>query len=100
MLEGLLKILICVFAVFGLYVFAHALGHICFPNRSIQCALLVDSYEVAEQIEFYLDEAKGATLLLGEKRIYVVVMEKYATDELLRFLKRKRISFGVVSDKT
>ena len=98
MVEVLLKILICVFAVFGLYVFAHALGHICFPNRSIRCAILVDSREVAEQIEFHLDEAKSAAFLLGERRMYVVVMEECATKELLRFLEQKRIPFGIVSD--
>ncbi len=98
MVELLLKILVCIFAVFGLYAFAHALGALCFPNDNIKCTVFVDSEAVAEQIEFYLDEAKNATLFCGRKEVNVLIMEKYATDELLRVVKRKKIPFRILSD--
>lgn len=98
MLESLLKILVCVFAVFGLYAFAHALEVLCFPNDNIKCMVLVNSSEVAEQIELHLGEAKNAMLFCGRKEVYVVIMEKYATDELLQFVKRKRLPFQIVSN--
>ena len=98
MVETLLKIVICVFSVFGIYAFANVLGHICFPNDSIRCTVFVNSFEVVEQIELHLNEAKDATFFLGKKEICVSVMEKYATKELLEFLEKKRIPVFVVSD--
>ena len=98
MLESLLKIFVCVFAVFGLYAFAHALGSLCFPNDSMKCMILVDSEAIAEQIELCFYEAKNAVEFFGKKEVCVVVMEKYATNELLRFVERKKIPFWVVSD--
>ena len=98
MLESLLKILVCVFSVFGLYAFAHALEALCFPNDSIKCMLLVDSKAVAEQIELHLDEVKNVMLFCGKKEVYVIIVEKYATSELLQIVKRKRLPFQIVSN--
>ncbi|MBO4979948.1 MAG: hypothetical protein J6D16_06030 [Clostridia bacterium] len=98
MLELILKILVCVFAVFGLYAFAHALAAVCFPNPCLKWTVFVDSAAVSEQIELYCEEAKGALFLYGKREIFVVVMKKYATDDLLRFLKRKRIPYRILTD--
>ena len=98
MVETLLKIVICVFSVFGIYAFANALGHICFPNDSIRCTVFVDSSEVVEQIELHLDEAKNALLFFGRKEVCVTIMEKYATKEFLNFLEKKKIPVFVVSE--
>ena len=99
MVELLLKIFVCFFAVFGLYAFAYALGAVCFPNNSLKWAVFVDSLAVAEQIELHVDEAKNALFFCGRKEIFVLVMEKYATNELLRFLERKKIPFWVISNE-
>lgn len=98
MVETLLKIVICVFSVFGVYAFAHALGHMCFPNDHIRCMVFVDSPEVVEQIELHLGEAKDVASFFGKREIIAVVMEKYATNELLVFLKKKKIPVFVVSE--
>lgn len=99
MIDILLKILMAVFAVFGLYAFAHALGGLCFRNDRIRLMILVDCASVAEQIDFYIEEAKNARFMLESRNICVVIMEKYATDELLQTLKRKRISWAIVTDR-
>ncbi len=96
MIEILLKILLSVFSVFGLYAFAHMLGEIFFQNDNIKWMIWVDSMEIAEQIELYLEEAKSASFLFGNKRVCAIVMEKYATEELLQTLRRKRIPYKIV----
>lgn len=98
MLECLLKIFVCVFAVFGLYAFTHAFGNLCFPNDSIKCMILVDSEAMAENISLCLDEAKNVISLSGKKEVCIIIMEKYATNDLLRFVERKKLPFWIVSD--
>ncbi len=98
MIELVLKILLAVFTVFGFYAFAHALCAWLFRNDHIRLTVLVDSAEVAEQIDLYIDEAKSARFSFGKTEIFAVVMEKYATKELLEFLKRKRISFLLATE--
>ncbi len=98
MIELILKILVCVFAVFGFYAFAHALSVSCFPNPCLRWTVFVDSAAVSEQIELYYEEAKDALFLSGKRDMFVLVMEKYATNDLLQFLKRKRIPYRILSD--
>ncbi|MBE6662525.1 MAG: hypothetical protein E7606_04505 [Ruminococcaceae bacterium] len=99
MIEIVLKILLAVFAVFGFYAFAHALCAFLFRNEHIRLTVFVNSYEVAEQIDLYLDEAKNAQFSFGKMDICVVVMEKYAEKELLQNLKRKRIPFLLTTER-
>ena len=99
MIEIILKILLAVFAVFGFYAFVHAFCVWLFRNDAIKLTVLVNSTEVVEQLDLYLEEAKGVQFSLGKTDVFVVVMEKYATNDLLQYLKRKRLSFGVISEK-
>ncbi len=99
MIDILLKILMAVFAVFGLYAFAHALGELCFRNDRIRLMILVDCASVAEQIELYIEEAKSARFLFENRNICAIIMEEYATDELLQTLKRRKVSWEIVTDR-
>ena len=40
-----------------------------------------DGRPVSEQIDLYYEEAKGALFLSGRSEIFVVIMQKYATEE-------------------
>lgn len=100
MLDAVLKILLAVFAVFGLYAFSLFLGAVCFRNDKIRLAVWIDSWEIVGQIDLYLDEAKDASLFLGKTNVFAIVMEKYATDELMQILKRKKIPYEIVSRET
>ena len=58
--EIILKIITAIFTVFGLYAFAHAIEESCFRSDKIHMTVDVDSQEVADQIEMYLEEEKNA----------------------------------------
>ena len=98
MIEIFLEILMAVFAVFGVYAFAHALGALVFGNARICTMLLVDSVTVASEIELYICEAQSACLWLGNHRLLAVIRQPYVTPELLRILKEKRIPYEIVCD--
>ena len=99
MIEIILKILIAVFAVFGLYAFAHLLGELLFKNDRLKLAILVDSSLVAEQIDFYIEEAKNACFFFNNMEICAVIMEKYATDGFLQALEKRGISWEIARPK-
>lgn len=99
MIEIILKILLAVFAVFGLYAFAHVLGELFFQNDRIHLMLLVDSSTVADEIDLHLEEAKSAQFVFCKRKICAVVMEKYATEGFLQALSQKGISWEIVKDR-
>lgn len=96
MTEIFFEILVAVFAVFGLYAFAHALCALIFRNEKVRPMLLVDSAEVASEVETYLFEAENACFLLGSRRLLAVIRQPYATAELLRILNKKGIPYEIV----
>ena len=97
MIETFLEILTAVFAVFGLYAFAHALCAVIFRNDKVRPMLLVDSEAVASEIETYLFEAENAYFLLGSRKLLAVIRQPYATPGLLEILNQKRIPYEIVS---
>lgn len=97
--EIVLKIFTAVFTVFGLYSFAHAIEETCFRSDKIHMTVDVDSREVADQIEMYLDEAKSAYFVRGDSRISVLIMEELATKELTELLDRRHIRYHIVAEK-
>ena len=99
MIEILLKILLALFALFGLYAFAHVICQLCFQNDRIKTMILVDSDSVSEEIDFYLEEAKNARFIFGGKQICAIIMEKYASESLLHTLKQKGISWEIVKSR-
>ncbi len=96
MIETFLEILTAVFAVFGLYAFSYALCAVIFRNDKVGTVLLVDSAQVASEIEMYLYEAKNACFLFGGRKLLAVIRQPYATAELLEILNRKRIPYEIV----
>ena len=99
MIDVFVKIMIAVFAVFGLYAFAYLVNLLCFENQNIKIMLLVDSSTVCNEIEWYLDEVKSAGFFFGRKRISAIVMEKYATEELLSKLEKRKVPYQIVLQK-
>lgn len=97
--EIVLKIFTAVFTVFGLYAFARAIEETCFRSDKIHMTIDVDSKEVADQIEMYLDEAKSACFLCKSGRISVLIMEELATKELVGLLDRRHIRYHIVAEK-
>lgn len=98
MIEIFLEILMAVFAVFGLYAFAHALGTLALGNDRIATMLLIDSAAVASEIEMYVFEAQSNGFWLGGHRTIAVIRQPYATPELLEILNKKGIPYEIVCD--
>ena len=96
--EIILKIITAIFTVFGLYAFAHAIEESCFRSDKIHMTVDVDSQEVADQIEMYLDEAKSAYFIHGNDRISVIIMEELASKELTELLEKRHIRYHIVAD--
>lgn len=95
-IELFLKITIAVLSVFGMYALVHLFDESFFRSDKIHMSVRVDSADVAEQIEMYLNEAKNAYLIGRKSKISVLIMENFATPELLLLLERKGIRYYIV----
>ena len=95
--EVILPIFLAVFAVFGGGSLFFFIWETWFVADNISVSVEVDTDEVAKNIAQYLYEASRVPLAKGSG-VTVLVRHAYAEDTLLRYLKRKNITYYIVDD--
>lgn len=95
--EVILPILLALFAVFGGGSLFFFIWETWFVSDNISVFVEVDTDEAAKNVAQYLREAGKVPLAKGNG-VTVLVRRAYAEDALLRYLKRKKISYHIVDD--
>ncbi len=91
--EVFLEILIAAFAVFGLFSLVVLAGERLFGSDELILAIEVNEAYVAKELESYVKEARGSCFLRGRSEIVVILKKEFATDEMLLWLKQKKIRY-------
>ncbi len=91
--EVFLEIVVAAFAVFGLFCLVDLVGERLFGSDNLVLAVEVDEEYVAQELDLYLREAQNACFRRGGREIVVILKERFATEETLLRLKRKKIRY-------
>ncbi len=91
--EVFLEILIAAFAVFGLFSLVLLIGERFFGSEQLILAIEVEEAFVANDLAYYVKEARGSCFLRGRSEIVVILKKELATEDRLLWLKRQKIRY-------